>query len=91
MKQDMNDTFRIALRAMVVAAMTLLAGNTATAQDTSTGPTVHGNVYGGGNAADVKVKTAVNISTGTVLGNVYGGGNVGDVGMYTVTVNDKGS
>ena len=87
MKQDMNDTFRIALRAMVVAAMTLLAGNTAMAQ----GPTVHGNVYGGGNAADVKVKTAVNISTGTVLGNVYGGGNVGDVGMYTVTVNDKGS
>lgn len=70
MKQDMNDTFRIALRAMVVAAMTLLASSTATAQ----GPTVHGNVYGGGNLADVKENTAVNMSAGQVYGNVYGGG-----------------
>ena len=69
MKQDMNDTFRIALRAMVVAAMTLLAGNTATAQ-----VEVHGNVYGGGNLADVKENTAVNMSAGQVYGNVYGGG-----------------
>lgn len=88
MKQYMNDTFRIALRAMAVAAMALLTGSTATAQDTPTGPTVHGNVYGGGNAADVKINTTVNIETGTVEGNVYGGGNVGDVGMYTVTVNN---
>jgi hypothetical protein len=69
MKQDMNDTFRIALRAMVVAAMTLLAGSTATAQ-----VEVHGNVYGGGNLADVKENTAVNMSAGQVYGNVYGGG-----------------
>lgn len=69
MKQDMNDTFRIALRAMVVAAMTLLAGSMATAQ-----VEVHGNVYGGGNLADVKENTAVNMSDGQVYGNVFGGG-----------------
>ena len=86
MKQDMNDTFRIALRAMVVAAMTLLAGSTATAQS---GPTVHGNVYGGGNAADVKVNTVVNIGGGNVQGNVYGGGKIGDVGTHEQKVGDN--
>ena len=100
MKQDMNDTFRIVLRAMVVAAMTLLTVSAATAQDTPTGPMVHGNVYGGGNAADVKINTEVHISTGTVLGNVYGGGNVGDVGRidksdanynYKWTVDEDGN
>ena len=65
----MNDTFRIALRAMVMAAMTLLTVSTATAQ-----VKVHGNVYGGGNLADVKVNTRVNMSAGTVAGNVFGGG-----------------
>ena len=35
---------------------------------------VHGNVYGGGNLADVKVNTEVNMSAGTVYGNVFGGG-----------------
>ena len=69
MKQDMNDTFRIALRAMVMAAMTLLASSTATAQ-----VKVYGNVYGGGNLADVKENAAVNMSAGQVYGNVYGGG-----------------
>lgn len=69
MKQDMNDTFRIALRAMVVAAMTLLTGSAATAQ-----VKVYGNVYGGGNLADVKENTAVNMSAGQVYGNVFGGG-----------------
>lgn len=38
------------------------------------GVKVHGNVYGGGNQADVKVNTTVNISTGEVQGSVYGGG-----------------
>jgi hypothetical protein len=69
MKQDMNDTFRIAFRAMVVAAMTLLTVSTATAQ-----VKVYGNVYGGGNLADVKENTAVNMSAGQVYGNVFGGG-----------------
>ena len=65
----MNDTFRIALRAMVVAAMTLLTVSTAMAQ-----VEVYGNVYGGGNLADVKENTAVNMSAGHVFGNVFGGG-----------------
>ena len=65
----MNDTFRIAFRAMVVAAMTLLTVSTAMAQ-----VKVHGNVYGGGNLADVKENTAVNMSAGQVYGNVFGGG-----------------
>ena len=50
---------------------------------TSTGVVVRGNVFGGGNAADVKINTEVNISTGQVEGNVYGGGNLGDVGTIT--------
>lgn len=77
----MNDTFRIALRAMVVAAMTLLAGSTATAEDTSTGPTVHGNVYGGGDASAVigsGNSVTVNLKGNTTVnGDVFGGGNEG--------------
>ena len=46
----------------------------------SKGVRIHGNVYGGGNNADVQTNTAVNIGAGQVDGNVYGGGNVGDVG-----------
>ena len=44
--------------------------------------TIHGSVFGGGNDADVKTNTEVNISKGTVEGNVYGGGNLGDVGTH---------
>ena len=47
--------------------------------------TVKGSVFGGGNAADVKINTTVNISYGTVEGNVYGGGNLGDVGRIDKT------
>lgn len=85
MKQDMNDTFRIALRAMVVAAMTLLAGSTATAEDTSTGPTVHGNVYGGGNLATVGGSVTVNMSAGTVEKDVYGGGALANTNINNAT------
>ena len=83
MKQDMNDTFRIALRAMVVAAMTLLAGNTAMAQ----GPTVHGNVYGGGNLATVGGSVTVNMSAGTVEKDVYGGGALANTNINNATNN----
>lgn len=38
-----------------------------------------GNVFGGGNAANVKGKTDVTIMGGTILHNVYGGGNQADV------------
>ena len=41
-----------------------------------------GSVFGGGNQANVKTNTEVNISTGQVDGNVYGGGNLGDVGTH---------
>ena len=70
------------LAAMVTAGV-------ATTQDaaaqTSTGVRIGGNVFGGGNAADVKVNTIVNIGGGTVNGNVYGGGNLGDVGTINKT------
>ena len=65
----MNGTFRIAFRAMVVAAMTLLTGSTATAQ-----VHVKGNVFGGGNLAEVGGSVTVNIKAGTVDNDVYGGG-----------------
>ncbi len=65
----MNDTFKIAFRAMFVAAMTLLAGSTATAQ-----VHVKGNVFGGGNLADVGGSVTVNMTAGTVDNDVYGGG-----------------
>jgi len=56
------------LRVALMAAM-LLVGVTAMAQ-----VQVHGNVYGGGNLADVKTNTEVNMSAGAVYGNVFGGG-----------------
>ena len=87
MKQDMNHTFVKAFRAVFMATMMLLTSGNAMAD----GVVVKGNVYGGGNAADVQVNTEVNISTGTVEGNVYGGGNLGDVGIIDKTnKNDKG-
>ena len=85
MKQDMNDTFRIALRAMVVAAMTLLTGSVATAQDTPTGPRVHGNVYGGGNLATVGGSVTVNMKAGTVEKDVYGGGALANTNINNAT------
>ena len=38
------------------------------------GVRIGGSVYGGGNLADVKGDTKVNMSTGNVAGNVFGGG-----------------
>ena len=73
----MNHTFVKALRAVFVAVMMSLTGNHALAQ-----VTVHGNVYGGGNLADVKTNTLVNMSAGTVAGNVFGGGK-GDSNNFT--------
>ena len=109
MKQDMSDTFRIALRAMVVAAMTLLAGSTATAKDsgegsggtttpTTTGVVVHGNVFGGGNLADVGGSVTVNMTAGTVDKDVYGGGALANTNInniptesYTGTGTEEGN
>ena len=78
MTQDRNDTFRNALRAVVVAAMLLLVNGMAMADGdtpaTPQGVRVHGSVYGGGNLADVKGNTEVNMSTGKVFCNIFGGG-----------------
>ena len=63
----------------------MTAGSVTTATAQSGTPTVHGSVYGGGNAADVKVNTEVNIGGGNVQGNVYGGGKIGDVGNIDKT------
>ena len=67
----------LVLTAMLTTATAMAEG------ETPTGVVVHGNVFGGGNKADVKINTTVNISAGQVDGNVYGGGNVGDVGKIT--------
>ena len=77
MTQDMNHTFGKALRAVFMAAMMSFTGSHALAQ-----VTVNGNVYGGGNAADVGANATVNISAGQIgdatvdanHGNVFGGG-----------------
>ena len=71
-----------AFRTVLVETVMLLMGGTAIAQGTTTGVKVCGSVFGGGNNADVKINTTVNISTGQVNGNVYGGGNLGDVGTH---------
>ncbi len=55
--------------AIVMLLATMLPVGSASAQ-----VTVMGNVYGGGNLADVQANTAVNMSAGAVKGNVYGGG-----------------
>ena len=81
MTQDMNHTITKVLKAVLVVTMMSLTGGNAIAQ-----VKVKGNVYGGGNAADVQTNTEVNISAGSVEGNVYGGGNLGDVGRINRTL-----
>ena len=72
MTQDRNYTFVKTLRGVLVATMMVLSSGNAMA-----GVVVKGNVYGGGNQADVQTNTEVNISASTcqVEGNVFGGGN----------------
>ena len=74
-RQSING--RRGFRTILVNTILLLTSATATAQ-----VVVNGNVYGGGNLADVKVNTEVNMSAGTVKGNIFGGGNLGDVGTH---------
>ncbi len=61
------------------------------------GAHITGNVFGGGNAANVSGNTSVNVSTINhsetidyegvcIRGSVYGGGNLGSVGTYTLAV-----
>ena len=85
MTQDMNkDIVRrtaMTARTVLTVLILLLTGGNAVAQ-----VTVNGSVYGGGNAADVLIYTAVNIGGGQIDGNVFGGGNKGVV-SGTATVN----
>ena len=77
MTQDMNQTITKVLKVVLVVTMMSLMGTNALAQ-----VTVSGNVYGGGNAADVGGDATVNISAGQIgvgtintdHGNVFGGG-----------------
>ena len=64
-----KDRYRLIYTLLLTA---LLAGGSLNVM--AQGVVVHGNVYGGGNLADVKTNTAVNMSAGTVKGNVFGGG-----------------
>ena len=79
--QDMTyrDRYRLIYTLLLTA---LLAGGSITAMaqssGTSTGVVVRGNVYGGGNLADVKTNTEVNMSSDSVDGNVFGGGKGSD-------------
>ena len=70
MTQNMNHTFVKALRAVLVVMLMLLTFSNAMAD----GVVVKGNVYGGGNLAEVKGSVTVNIKAGTVVNDVYGGG-----------------
>ena len=89
----MNNSLSKALRAVFVGTLMFVTCTNAMAdgetQTTPRGVVVHGNVYGGGNQADVKINTEVNMSTGTVEGNVYGGGNLGDVGTIYKDAKDE--
>ena len=100
MKQDMThrmsnkNSLRIpAMRTRMVLAglVLLLTGGNAAAQ----GVVVHGNVFGGGNLAEVGGSVTVNMIAGTVDKDVYGGGalantntnNTTDPSANTTTVN----
>ena len=100
MKQDMThrmsnkNSLRIpAMRTRMVLAglVLLLTGGNAAAQ----GVVVHGNVFGGGNLAEVGGSVTVNIKAGAVDKDVYGGGalantntnNTTDPSANTTTVN----
>ena len=83
MTQDRNYTFMKTLRGVLVATMMVLASGNAMAD----GVVVKGNVYGGGNLAEVQGSSAVNMSAGAVDENVFGGGNLAAVkGNVTVTI-----
>lgn len=84
------------IKSFVILLAAVLAAGTVKAQDAgnAAGPTIRGSVFGGGNLADVKINTEVNMSAGQVAGNVYGGGK-GKADTFTcekamVGVNDDG-
>jgi hypothetical protein len=86
MNMRYSKIYALLLAAMVTAGVAMTQD---AAAQTSTGVTIKGSVYGGGNAADVKVNTVVNIGGGNVQGNVYGGGKIGDVGTHAQIPGDN--
>ena len=80
MTQDRNHTFVKTLRARLVVIMMLLTGSHALAQ-----VTVSGNVYGGGNLAEVGGSVTVNMKAGTVEKDVYGGGALANTNIGNAT------
>ena len=62
-RKDM--TYMNRYRLIYTLLLTALMAST----NVSAGVTVKGNVYGGGNLADVKTNTTVNMGGGTVAGN----------------------
>ena len=87
--------------ALLLTAVLAGTGSSTILAQTPTGVRIHGSVFGGGNEADVKINTTVNIGGGTIDANVYGGGNLGDVGRidktdqtnynYTWTLDENGN
>ena len=67
----------------------LVAGNTnvSFAGNTQLAPYIYGDIFGGGNLAQVANDTYVNIYAGNIAGQVFGGGN-GDITDGTVTPAD---
>ena len=85
--QHMNKRYRVTI-ALVLAAL-LAGGNAMAQQQEQVKVRVHGNVYGGGNVAEVQTNTTVTIKSGDVTGSVFGGGNQASVSQ-NVTVNMLG-
>ena len=77
----MNRLSIISRRRTFVLLALLLAGGLVTAQNTNTGVTIEGNVFGGGNQGKVNSNPKVTVGytdsskSATVLGSVYGAGN----------------
>ena len=67
----------------------LVIGNTNVSMTGTAGtaPSVYGNIFGGGNLAQVAGNTSVNIFAGNFAGQLFGGGN-GDINGATVTSAD---
>lgn len=70
MNKDMARGLAMTARTVLILLVLILTGGNTAAQ-----VHVNGSVYGGGNLADVKTNTAVNIGGGQIDGNVFGGGN----------------
>ena len=67
----------------------LVIGNTnlSLAGSTEQAPYVYGNIFGGGNLAQVSANTNVSIFAGNMAGQIFGGGN-GDINDGTITSAD---